>query len=85
MGICTEGGEDAGDVGTLKGVGDLYAEESETEVPQTPEFHVWLLFHKSDEAAVQFLVVKSGGVLRGVGESGVGGGNMRNEELGMRN
>ena len=45
VGVGTEGGEDARDVRTLQGVGNLYAEESETEVPKPPEFHVRFLFH----------------------------------------
>jgi len=33
VGVGAKGGEDARDVGTLQGVGYLYAEESETEIP----------------------------------------------------
>ena len=45
MGVGTKSGEDAADVGALKGVGNLYAEEAETNVPQAPKRFVWNLFH----------------------------------------
>ena len=35
--VCSKGGEDTADVGTLQGVGNLYAKESETDVPQFPK------------------------------------------------
>ena len=45
MGVGTESSEDAADVSALEGVGNLYAKEAETDVPQAPKRFVWNLFH----------------------------------------
>ena len=37
MGVGAQRGKDAADVGTLKGVGNLYAEKSEADVEQLPK------------------------------------------------
>ena len=43
--VGAQRGEDAADVGALQGVGYLYAEEAEADVPQLPETMVGYFFH----------------------------------------
>ena len=45
MWVGTKCGEDARDIRALQGVCNLYAEESETEVPQFQEALIWFWFH----------------------------------------
>ena len=45
--VGTERSEDAADIGTLQGIGDLHSEKSEAEIPHLPESELFAWLHAS--------------------------------------